>query len=58
MASKIHKPNLKIKVMVLSNTKLSTNISAITLKLITEIPNIKSTNADNNSAANSNMCVP
>ncbi len=58
MASNIHTPNLKIKEIVLSRIKLSTNISAITLKLMTDIPNINSTNADNKSAANSNITFP
>lgn len=51
-------PNLKIKEMVLSRIKLSNKISAITLKLMTDIPNIKSTNADNKRAANSNIMLP
>jgi hypothetical protein len=55
MASNIQTPNLKTNVMVLSKIKLTTNITAITLKLMTETPNIKSINADNNSAANSNI---
>ena len=55
MASNIQTPNLKTNVIVLSKIKLTTNISAITLKLMTETPNIKSTNADNSSAANSNI---
>lgn len=55
MASKIQKPNLKINEIVLKNIKLNTKIAAITPKLMAETPNIKSTNADNNSAANSNM---
>ncbi|WP_193755638.1 hypothetical protein [Psychromonas sp. psych-6C06] len=57
MASNIQKPNLKIKDKVLNKIKLSTIISAITLKLMTEIPNINRTNADNKSAANSNITL-
>jgi hypothetical protein len=44
--------------MVVSKTKLNNRISAITLKLITETPNINSTNADSKSAANSNITIP
>lgn len=58
MASKIQTPNLKIKEMVLRRIKLKANINAITLKLMTEIPNINRTNADNKSAANSNITPP
>lgn len=58
MASNIQMPNLKIKDIVLSRMKLNTNISAITLKLMTEIPNINSTNADNKRAASSNIITP
>ena len=58
MASNIQMPNLKIKEIVLSRIKLSTNISAITLKLMTDIPNINNTNADNKSAASSNINIP
>ena len=58
MASNIHRPNLKIKVIVLSKIKLNNKITAITLRLMTEIPNINSTNADNKSAANSNITLP
>ena len=55
MASNIQKPNLKINENALSRIKLKTNINAITLKLITEIPNMNRTNADNKSKANSNI---
>jgi len=55
MASKIQTPNLKIKEIVLSKIKLSINISAMTVKLMTDTPNINRTNADNKSAANSNI---
>lgn len=58
MANNIHTPNLKIKEIVLSRTKLSTNIRAITLKLMTDTPNINRTNADSKSAANSNITFP
>jgi len=58
MANNIHTPNLKIKEIVLSRTKLSTNIRAITLKLMTDTPNINRTNADSRSAANSNITFP
>lgn len=58
MASNIQMPNLKINEMVLSKIKLNSNISAITLKLMTDIPNINSTNADNKRAANSNIVLP
>lgn len=55
MASNIHMPNLKTKETVLIKIKLNTSINAITVKLMTDIPNINSTNADNKSAANSNI---
>ncbi len=58
MASNIQIPNLKIKDIVVSKIKLSTNIRAITLKLMTDIPNINSINADNKRAANSNIIIP
>ena len=58
MASNIQMPNLKINEMVLSRIKLNTNISAITLKLMTDIPNINKTNADNKRAASSNIIFP
>ena len=51
-------PNLKINEMVLSRTKLNSKISAITVKLIIETPNMNSINADSKSAANSNIIVP
>mgnify|MGYP003629765153 CR=1 FL=1 len=57
-ASNIHMPNLKINEIVLNKMKLNINIRAITLKLITDTPNINSTNADSKSAANSNITFP
>ena len=57
MASNIHKPNLKINEIVLSRIKLRIKIKAITLKLMTETPNINRINADNKSAANSNITL-
>lgn len=58
MASKIQKPNLKINERVLSRIKLNIKISAITIKLITDMPNINKTNALSSKAANSNIKSP
>lgn len=55
MASKIQNPNLKMNEIVLSNTKLNIKMIAITVKLITETPNINKTKALSNKAANSNI---
>ena len=55
MASKIQKPNLKMNEIVLSSTKLNIKMSAITVRLITDTPNINKTNALSNKAANSNI---
>ena len=58
MASNIQNPNLKIKVNVLIKIKLKIIISAITVKLITERPNINNTNAQSNNAPSSSIKTP
>ena len=58
MANKIQNPNLKINDRVVSNKKVNSIISTITVILMADKPNINSTNSDSNNAPNSNIKIP
>ena len=58
MANNIQNPNLKMNDKVLNKSMLKIIIIAITVKLMTETPNINKTNAESNNAPNSNIKTP
>ncbi|MFT6928409.1 MAG: hypothetical protein ACJAZP_004061 [Psychromonas sp.] len=57
-ANIIQKANLKMKDNVLNTIKLKIIITKMTVKLMTDSPNINRTKAESNNAPNSNITVP
>ncbi len=54
----IQNPNLKMKLIVLNRINPTNMITAIALKLSTEIPNIKITKTESRNAPSSNILDP
>lgn len=58
IASNTQKPNLKTNDNVLNKIKLKIRITAMTVTLMTDSPNIKKTKAESNNAPISNIKTP